>query len=205
MEAMKKYCACNCGTEIIPQRHHKYHPQTYAIGHARVAETKKFLDANKDKHVCACGCGEFISIRAIHKSPTVGIPKFKPMHGGWAFDEHKIVGKGLHSRRLNRSKEYEFTFWQRVDLLIKCKFSCSSCGWNANYHALQFDHVIPLCAGGLPTLENGQTLCRKCHALKTNKETSEFRYNLWYNTPQGNEIKVEALEHVNITNESKDI
>jgi len=39
------------------------------------------------------------------------------------------------------------------------------------------DHVKPLEAGGLSTLENGQGLCHKCHSIKTQKEVSA-RYPL---------------------------
>lgn len=44
---------------------------------------------------------------------------------------------------------------------------CKACGVAASTEA---DHVVPLRAGGGWELENGQGLCRTCHARKTARE-----------------------------------
>jgi site-specific DNA recombinase len=40
----------------------------------------EWVEENQGKHICACGCGEAIEIKPIHRAPTKGIPKFKHTH-----------------------------------------------------------------------------------------------------------------------------
>ena len=43
------------------------------------------------------------------------------------------------------------------------------------YHTI--DHIKPISEGGEPlNLDNLQTLCKQCHAIKTGKETSKRKY-----------------------------
>jgi 5-methylcytosine-specific restriction protein A len=49
---------------------------------------------------------------------------------------------------------------------------CRNCGTSER---LQVDHVVPVCEGGEPTLENGQTLCIVCHYDKTLKDRARDR------------------------------
>lgn len=43
------------------------------------------------------------------------------------------------------------------------------------YHTI--DHIKPISEGGEPLdLDNLQTLCKQCHAIKTGKETSKRKY-----------------------------
>lgn len=39
----------------------------------------EWVEENQNNHICACGCGETIEIKPIHRAPTKGIPKF--IHG----------------------------------------------------------------------------------------------------------------------------
>lgn len=178
METVIKYCACGCGNEIIPVPHHKYHPATHLWGHGRTAKTRAFLEANKNKHVCKCGCGEFIEILSQHKSQ--GIPNFKPRHHITNILQPALKqSNALHRVKVNRTKKFEFTFWQRVAILRKFNFACAKCSWNTDYTKLEFDHIQPVSMNGETTIDNGQVLCGNCHADKTNEETSNYRYNVW--------------------------
>lgn len=47
-------------------------------------------------------------------------------------------------------------------------FCAHGCGFDARW---QHDHVTPLFLGGKDTLENSQTLCRRCHLSKSVGET----------------------------------
>lgn len=47
-------------------------------------------------------------------------------------------------------------------------YACVKCGGRAR---IECDHVKPRMDGGGDELENLQTLCRKCHMLKTEEET----------------------------------
>ena len=42
---------------------------------------------NRNKHLCQCGCGEFIEVRREHSKPSVGIPKFIKGHNFKQVDE----------------------------------------------------------------------------------------------------------------------
>lgn len=178
----EQLCACGCAGSIVPQPHHRYHPPKYLTGHARVAVTRKFMEENVNKHICACGCNEYIEIKPKHSGKSRGIPKYKPLH--WPKVIHKVHAKKVetyletHTKR-KRTWEFEFTFWQRVDLLRKFNYACGKCAWSVDYHKLQFDHIIPISMGGRADIENGQVLCENCHATKTYEETKLFQYNLW--------------------------
>jgi len=39
--------------------------------------------------------------------------------------------------------------------------------------ATDFDHIVPLSAGGADTEANGQAACRKCHSRKTSTEARQ--------------------------------
>ncbi len=57
-----------------------------------------------------------------------------------------------------------FTPSQKKRLLALARGCCRKCGSTEN---LEFDHVIPIRAGGLGTIANGQVLCTSCHLAKT--------------------------------------
>ena len=40
----------------------------------------RWVRRHQNKHLCACGCGEYIEITREHAKPSVGIPKFRPGH-----------------------------------------------------------------------------------------------------------------------------
>jgi 5-methylcytosine-specific restriction protein A len=53
--------------------------------------------------------------------------------------------------------------------------SCESLGLIIPYHTI--DHIKPISEGGEAlSLDNLQTLCKQCHAIKTGKETSKRKH-----------------------------
>ena len=77
----------------------------------------------------------------------------------------------------------------RVAVFARDDFTCQSCGWRPEDHQiperydgryviggypnpradrmLQVDHIFPRALGGLPTLDNLQTLCEPCNLSKS--------------------------------------
>ena len=52
---------------------------------------------------------------------------------------------------------------------------CEKLGLIIPYHTI--DHIKPISEGGEPlNLDNLQTLCKQCHAIKTGKETSKRKH-----------------------------
>lgn len=52
-------------------------------------------------------------------------------------------------------------------VLARDKFTCRKCGVKGKDIILECDHVIPLADGGSNDLDNLQTLCVKCHDVKS--------------------------------------
>lgn len=62
-----------------------------------------------------------------------------------------------------------FEEWQRKQIFARANARCEHCGksWNApDYFMLECDHIVPLSMGGENHVDNGQLLCRRCHAKK---------------------------------------
>ena len=86
-----------------------------------------------------------------------------------------------------------FTIWQKREWTAD---ACDICGSKEN---LQLDHIIPRFAGGLPTSENAQTLCRKCNLDKYRNQDMPYYLWLWewhtFNTtPQPLEGEIPKLD-----------
>jgi len=62
---------------------------------------------------------------------------------------------------------------------LKAKRECNSCKKKFN-HALEIDHIIPLCQNGTSDESNLQVLCHTCHKEKTLHELkNEPTLSLW--------------------------
>ena len=59
----------------------------------------------------------------------------------------------------------------RKRILIRDDYTCQSCGTVSTM--LQIDHITPLYLGGLDKDFNRQSLCLKCHDLKSKKEEQD--------------------------------
>lgn len=57
-----------------------------------------------------------------------------------------------------------------------------TCAWCESDENPEVDHVVPLFAGGLDHPSNLQTLCRECHAFKTDmdQQTYSTAYSIGY-------------------------
>lgn len=60
-----------------------------------------------------------------------------------------------------------FNEQQRKAIFARAGGKCEECGkdWNDGF-MLECDHIIPLSMGGKNEIQNGQLLCRRCHAKK---------------------------------------
>ena len=60
-----------------------------------------------------------------------------------------------------------FEEWQRKAIFARADARCEECGksWHDGY-MLECDHIVPLSMGGENHINNGQLLCRRCHAKK---------------------------------------
>ena len=76
---------------------------------------------------------------------------------------------------------YEKYLWDNIKEKVfkRDNFTCQMCGLkpseseshlyfeNGDWHSLEVDHKIPFAKGGSHSLDNLQTLCKKCHKKKT--------------------------------------
>lgn len=77
-----------------------------------------------------------------------------------AFEYKEEVRKSYTFRR-----KKGFTAKLRRQCLERDQYKCTGCG---SLDCLEVDHIIELIDGGKNVLWNLQTLCRKCHRVKTN-------------------------------------
>jgi hypothetical protein len=89
-------------------------------------------------------------------------------------DEYKIKrGKRIWQHRKTSSGYISGTL--RYDVLKRARFRCELCGVSADVRALEVDHTIPRSKGGTDDLDNLQTLCYRCNAMKRDRDTADFR------------------------------
>lgn len=69
-------------------------------------------------------------------------------------------------------RNQDFRSAQRNSIKQRDGYKCVLCG---STDKLQIDHILPIGLGGGNAIENGQTLCRSCHALKTTKDKRLIR------------------------------
>lgn len=63
--------------------------------------------------------------------------------------------------------------WIRKDVFERDDWKCVNCG---SRHRIECDHIIPRDRDGESDWDNLQTLCRKCHMLKTAEETGNRQH-----------------------------
>lgn len=68
------------------------------------------------------------------------------------------------TRRRYLTAKRKAWIWHRQD------GRCAECKWGAEFKAMQWDHVLPICLGGDNRAENWQGLCGRCHLRKTKRE-----------------------------------
>lgn len=108
-ESGKHFCQCGCNRliEITANHAHNGIPK-YLVGHSgrrhvpkmgffSEDELAEWIESQKDKHLCQCGCGGYIQIKKAHQ--RLGIPRFLVGHVG---------------RTLNYPSDVD-RFWPNVD------------------------------------------------------------------------------------------
>lgn len=83
----------------------------------------------------------------------------------WRYNAHADVVKGIRCKFTEGHPKFTIRPWKEVrEIVFQRDFNrCSKCG---SGDELQCDHVIPVCGGGLPTIDNLQTLCAWCNRSK---------------------------------------
>ena len=74
----------------------------------------------------------------------------------------------------DKRREHEFTSHQRRRILERDEYACRACG-DEQAEELHIDHVLAICLGGTADIENGQTLCARCHHKKTASDRAKNR------------------------------
>ena len=170
-QALAPMCACGCGERIIVKPfHRRLGLPRFITGHhvrAGLGNNKgigSWVAQNRNQHLCACGCGKFISVRPAHF--VSGIPLFRHHHRGRRV---RTVAEG-HPRyvhdRVNmtpRAAARPFTY---TKLAVAEAFDWR-CAWCGARELIEFDHVVPVAHGGLGDLENIHPLCPTCHRWKS--------------------------------------
>jgi 5-methylcytosine-specific restriction endonuclease McrA len=142
----------------------------FILGHharARLGNYKgvdRWLEANRGKHSCACGCGLLIEVVARHHA--TGIPRFAPRH-------HLPPKLGLgpnhpayKNDRSLMSRRSAAAFGSVVRKMVFDAFE-GRCAWCGTTDVVEFDHVVPVSEGGSGDPANCQLLCANCHRWKT--------------------------------------
>jgi 5-methylcytosine-specific restriction protein A len=63
--------------------------------------------------------------------------------------------------------------WRSIRKLAlhRDRYQCQRCGWTGDQrNPLTVDHVIAKSRGGSDDLANMQTLCKRCHGVKTGRD-----------------------------------
>jgi hypothetical protein len=90
---MKVICNCGCGQEVYQNlKAHKSRRANYILGHwvKKYPKIDEWIKNNQNKHLCICGCGNYIKIKRVHYS--IGIPKYIHYHNkpiGFKGKKHK--------------------------------------------------------------------------------------------------------------------
>jgi ATP adenylyltransferase len=63
----------------------------------------------------------------------------------------------------------------RYEVLKAAKFRCELCGTLDSEKALEVDHIIPRNKGGSDDINNLQSLCYSCNAMKRDRDATDFR------------------------------
>lgn len=193
------YCECGCGqiTKIAQRTANKRGQRKgehlrCIYGHSAIKHLShykgmdKWIVLNTNKHLCRCGCGEFIIIKRHHFSQ--GIPKFIVGHHSKTSKMKNIlkdtsskrVGKlsprwkeDRNSIRGRKRAKVDFTKIMKRKIYVRDNGICQSCGaftlLNLNNNdplKTNIDHIIPVENGGDNNLDNGQVLCLICHKMK---------------------------------------
>ena len=120
------------------------------------------------------GCWEIVDYKVRLYPPSHReVDRLLKLKEFWKDDEDVEFLKNFREELVLREKIFKSYQYKRKagfsnKLKNKCKkrdnYRCVKCGLDKE---LEIDHIVPLIKGGKNLLKNLQTLCRKCHSLKT--------------------------------------
>lgn len=103
------------------------------------------------------------NVKPSPKKKTKSSPKVKnkssPKKKNKSSNRKKVHNKIIHKRK-------QISQIDRKKILFDQKYICNFCDklLDPNH---EFDHIIPLCCGGLNKYKNYQALCKECHQYKS--------------------------------------
>jgi len=125
----------------------------------------------KEARQCACGCGEVIQIQPHHRAK--GIPVFLHGHHARCWVHQTCYHPNWRgSRERVRGGRRGAYFIPSVKRIIRDRDGgvCQRCGTTS---AVVYDHIVPIRDGGSGHADNGQLLCRSCHAWKSRMDRAK--------------------------------
>jgi hypothetical protein len=93
-------------------------------------------------------------------------------------DEEVTANFDIELANIPELESYKFIragVWWSV--LARDNWTCCSCGRTpADGITLEVDHILPRSKGGTDSIDNLQTLCKKCNIGKSNKDSTDLRF-----------------------------
>lgn len=120
-------------------------------------------------HVICRRCGKATRNKTHYCDECM--PIFRAKQSRWQEYQKKVREEHGEHKRL-----YGSTYWKKLrkQVLDRDNWLCCECARQGKITpATDVDHIIPLSQGGGNSLNNLQSLCRKCHIRKTSQEDSK--------------------------------
>lgn len=132
--------------------------------------SKSFMPKRKHQKYCSRECRDKGRIVLSDRTCPQCNKTFHPRKNIDIFCSEKCYGLWQHG--LAKRSGLNFTAAQKRGIKKRDNHKCVKCGSDDKLH---IDHILPIALGGINTLDNGQTLCEKCHRKKTAKDIRQIR------------------------------
>ncbi len=125
-----------------------------------MAKTKKakavdrWVRRNQNKHLCHCGCGEFIIINKSHAKPGVSIPKFIRGHNLQPIDENYVPPEKVSHWDTLTEEEKKI----RLASLKTFEKGENNPAWKGGRTANEHGYILVLCQGHPYSNKDGYVL-----------------------------------------------
>jgi hypothetical protein len=163
-------CECGCGHPIEWKWWHKYEPAKFRHGHGgrgkpslaadklrgrpRPADVRARISKTKNGHTVDNVTRDKISATLAGRTPAHMIGSSNPMWNGG----HSVVRHGIRASQEQRA-------WAKT-IRRRANHTCERCGHRSKRH-MHAHHKLPISSHPHMRLDldNGECLCRPCHAL----------------------------------------